>query len=82
MNRHESKQIAYRGVDEFSVDNAIAVIRKSILPHINQSIALLRDVTESHGSNITAGCDAFKEFEIYHELNSALKQMKHPVVSS
>ena len=62
----EMLSIVYRTVDEYSVDNAIAVLRKSILPHIMQTISMLDGPTGSQRAHVTAG-DAVGPLEMLYE---------------
>ena len=48
-------QIAYRAVDEHCVENAIDSLMKSVLKHVNQTIALFDERNGPEGSSITAG---------------------------
>ena len=52
---HVTVQIAYRAVDEYCLDNAISVLKKSVLPHMSQTIALLDGSTGSQRALTTAG---------------------------
>jgi hypothetical protein len=47
-------EIMFHSVDGYCVDNAIDVLRRSILPHANQSISMLDALTSSQRSRITA----------------------------
>ena len=62
----EMLSIIYRTVDEYSVDNAIAVLRKSILPHIMQTIAILDGPTGSQRALVVAS-DAIGPLEMLYE---------------
>ena len=62
----EMLSITYRTVDEYSVDNAIAVLRKSILPHIMQTIAILDGPTGSQRALVVAS-DAIGPLEMLYE---------------
>lgn len=52
-------QIAYRAVDENCVEKVIDSLMKSVLKHVNQSIALLEGQNSSKGSYTTAGQHTF-----------------------
>ena len=48
-------KVIYRSVDELCVDNAIEVLRKSVLPHVAQTIAMLDGSTATQRMSVTAG---------------------------
>jgi hypothetical protein len=62
----EYLNIAYRAVDEYCVDNSISILRKSVLSHVNQTIALLDGPTGPTRSIVTSG-DAVGPLEMLYE---------------
>jgi hypothetical protein len=57
-------QIAYRAVDEHCVENAIDSLMKSVLKHVNQTIALFDERNGPEGSIITAGQHSFLHVDL------------------
>lgn len=43
----------FKGVDGFMVDNAIFTIKKSVIPHVSQFLAILDTVTPDQRSRLT-----------------------------
>lgn len=58
-------QIAYRAVDEHCVENAIDSLMKSVLKHVNQTIALFDERNGPEGATIAAG----QHFSVHVDLD-------------
>lgn len=85
----EYLNLIYRGVDEYCVDKAIGILRKSVIPHVNQTIAQLDSQYGSQRAAVCAG-DAVGPLEMLYEfgemeyldpsVNSSMDQSQRPVL--